>query len=134
MSTTLGTMGAGYNKVYTDYIYKETALPDTTNATTTAFKIGDNNHRVQLVLTAATEIVIASTETITIELLQAPTETGTYNVTKTLAVIPASTIANGATILKYVPEDGIKHWGKIKITATDDQSAGKITGYLTQIV
>ncbi len=134
MATVYGQLGAEYTKVYGDLIYDEATLPNTTNASSVAFKLGGNNHRGQIVLNADTEITVAATKAITIELMHCDTIDGSYTSFKTLLSIAPSTIALGANILKYVAEDGVKHYAKIKITTTGDQSAGKITGFLAQVV
>lgn len=114
-----------------DYIYKATALPNATNATSDMFKFGKSQSAVELVIVADTEIVNAGA--ITIELLQDEAATGSFTTSKTLATIAAGTQAVGAELVRYVSDKNTLQYCKVKITTVNNLATDTITGYLRTI-
>lgn len=128
------TLG-GDVKVYGDYIYNASAMPNNTNASSDAFLFGTNNHRLELVISLDASTAITDTKVLTFELMHCDTVDGSYTSHKVLyTVTGSSTTLSAGELLRYVPETGVKQFCKIKITTTDDLSAKKVTAWLKQIV
>jgi len=116
-----------------DYFWEGEALPNATNKSTSAFKLGKAQAGVQLEIKAVDAITVANAETLTFELLYDSDESGSYSSSVTLATFTDETIAAGATIAKYIPNMDIELWAKVKVTASENLSAKTIDAYVTYV-
>ena len=128
MATTIGTLG-GDLIVYPDYIYSATAMPNNTNSSSSVFQFGKSKSGVELKVSFDAETVIASTKTLSIDLIQDSAVGGSYATVTNLASYTAGTIAAGTT-LRFTPTEATLQYCKIKVTTTDDLSAKKLTAYI----
>ena len=128
MATTIGTIG-GDLIVYPDYIYSATAMPNNTNSSSAVFQFGKSKSGVELKVSFDAETVVASTKTLSIDLIQDSAVGGSYATVTNLASYTAGTIAAGTT-LRFTPTEATLQYCKIKVTTTDDLSAKKLTAYI----
>ena len=128
MATTIGTMG-GDLIVYPDYIYSATAMPNNTNASSSIFQLGKSKSRVELKVSFDAETIVASTKTLSIDLIQDSATGGSYATVTNLASYTAGTIAAGTT-LRFTPTEATLQYCKIKVTTTDNLSDKKLTAYV----
>lgn len=134
MATAYSTDFTDRTGSYQDRVYTAQALPNTTNASSSIFEFAEVQGRVELVITANTQITILDTKALTFELFYDVDDAGSFTDSKVLKAYAASgsniVIAAGAEILRYTPSTDVEKYAKVKITATADQSAGKIDGQL----
>jgi len=114
----------------TDSPWTAETLPNTTSKSSSAFRFGKLQAGCELVITANTAIAIADTKSITIELLWDKSATGSFSNSRVIKAFSASgstlNIAKDYVLGRIIPETDVDHYCKIKITATADQSAGKV--------
>jgi len=115
-----------------DRVYDATALPNATNADSSVFRFAKTQARTELVITANTEITIADGNSLVIDMYWDEKKDGAFAGTRPIASYSASgadiVFAIGDEIGIITPESDIEHYCKVKITASADQSAGKIDG------
>jgi hypothetical protein len=128
MATTIGTIG-GDLIVYPDYIYSATAMPNNTNSSSSVFQFGKSKSGVELKVSFDAETVIASSKTLSIDLLQDSAVGGNYATVTNLASYTAGTITAGTT-LRFTPTEATLQYCKIKVTTTDNLSGKNITAYV----
>ena len=116
------------------YILENEALPNTTNKSSDAVLLGQAQNGLEIKVVADASISIAATKQLKIEVLAGETETGSFPAISTPYDV---TVAEGGDavviaageIFTFAPASGTGPWYKIKITATEDQSAKTITAY-----
>lgn len=114
-----------------DRIFNATALGNNAAINSSAFRIAEVGARCEIEVYAATEITIADTKSLTVALFFDEVETGSFSSSRTVFAVAASgsavTIADGALICKYTPDSDVKHFGKLRVTCTGDQTLDKVT-------
>ena len=119
---------------YNDRIFDATALPNATNIESGIFRAGKVNARVEVEVRANTAITIADGTSLTFEYFYDYDRGGSFTNSKVVKALSASgsaiQYAAGDVIFVYTPDSDVEHYGKIKVTATADQSAGSIDGNL----
>lgn len=119
---------------YNDRFFDETALPNATNIETSVFRVAEVGARVEIEVRANTDITIADTQSLTFELFYDEDEDGAFTESKVVKALSASgasiQISAGDVVFVYTPDSDVKHFAKLKVTATADQSAGKVDGNL----
>jgi len=116
-----------------DFFWEGEALPNATNKSSVAFKLGKNQAGTQLEIKSVDAITVASGQTLTFEVVYDEDENGSYSDTVTLGTFTDEVIAANSTIAKYVPNMDISVWAKLKVTATENLSAKTINAYTTFI-
>ena len=120
-----------------DYIFDEAALPNATTSTSSAFEIGGSQNALEIVGIADTETVVGDGETLKYELYTATTSTGAYTLSDTLVSYTPSgtttTIDADTQMFRFSPTTDTKQWGKVVITATENQSGETSTVYIDYV-
>ena len=122
---------------FPDRFFNEVSLP-TAAATITSSKFQwvNTQSQIGLELKLDSEVTVADTKTLTVELFGSATEGGSFTLQKTLKSYAPSggtdVIPAGVWLLE-VPEDNLPIWGEIRITASEDQSAHKVTGNIIMV-
>jgi hypothetical protein len=130
MANTVNTIGSALKA---ENIWTETALPNNTNKSTSAFKLGKIASNVQLNIVFNDTITVTTAKTGKIELLFDSAEGGSYSTTKTIASYVAADEITAGTVIRYVPTDADLQFCKVKVTTTDDWSAKDMTIYISSI-
>ena len=118
-------------KAYGDYIFKDVSLENAGASTSSAFRMGGTHAGIEVKIQAATEIVIAATKTITIEINVDDAEDGSFATNVFSKVLAPQTIAIDDIIAKYIPDVELEEmFAKVVITTDDDQSLDKVNGYI----
>lgn len=121
----------------TDYIFEGAALPNATSATSSVFKVGGSQAGIEIVGKAGTEIVVADGETLTYDLYTSTASDSGFTLKETVKQYAPSgdstTIALGTEMFRYVPGTDVDVWGKITVTASDDQSSDTHTVQIEKI-
>jgi hypothetical protein len=128
MSITMLAQGEDL-KAYGDYLLKEQACPDTTNETGSEKRCNDGLGGVEIVGLADTDIAAASLK---VELLHSDTS-GDASPSSITLFDSAAGASEGDELFRYTPASDIGAYGKIKLTATGDKSAEKISVYVVGI-
>ena len=110
-----------------DYIFKDVVLANADTTTSAEFAIGGTLAGLEIVGKATTEITVASTQTITYNLVTADVSGGSFNTTHVMKVIPAGTYASGTELFRYVPNTECEVWCKVTCVTSADQSSDKHT-------
>lgn len=117
-----------------DKVFDERTLPNATFLESAVFRFGKVQSKVEVEITAASEITIADTQSLTIELFWDEAEDGSFTNSRVINAYAASggaiVIADNTVIGLMTPETDVDHYAKVRVTATDDQTAGKINGRL----
>jgi hypothetical protein len=127
------TMGSDV-KFSDSYIEQASALPKNTSYTSDSIELGLVQSALSLKVVANTEVVIANTKILKIELYDSA-DNITFALAKTLldytdASGSSTTRAIGYEFVNFVPGDDIKRYVKIKVTTDSDLSAYKYDAYL----
>lgn len=121
---------AGRAANYQDRIFDATALPNATTESSSVFRLAKTQARTEVVIYANTEITILDTQSLTFDLAYDVESGGTFAESKSIASYAASggniVIAVGDEIGRYTPDSDVDHYCRIDITASADQSAGKV--------
>jgi hypothetical protein len=119
---------------YPDRVYTAKALPNATNEFSDVFSFAKVEGRVELEITANTNIVIADGATLKFEAFWDKSATGSFTNSRVISayapVGAAQTIVAGTVVALITPESDIEQFVKIKTTASANQSAHKIDGQL----
>jgi len=117
---------------YQDRVFDATALPNATTLESSVFRFAKTQARTELVITANTAITIADGQSIIIDLHWDDDKGGSFTESRTVASYSPSgetkEFAIGDTVGIITPESDIEHYCKVIITATANQSAGKVDG------
>ncbi|OGV45854.1 MAG: hypothetical protein A2017_18310 [Lentisphaerae bacterium GWF2_44_16] len=128
-----GTISGSEIKAYGDYLWKAEALPNNTNKTSEAFLLGKAQNAIDLVVEANTNISIADSKQLKLEILAGETEDGDFESVATIYDRTASgtpiTFTAGDEIARYTIPSNVGPYIKIKATTTADESSEKITVY-----
>jgi len=134
MATAYATNLKDRTTAYPDRVLTAQALPNNTTLTSAAFDFAKVSGRVELEIRANTQIVIADTKTLKIELLWDRAVGGSYATSRVINSYAASgsaiTIPAGTVIGLITPESDVEQFAKIKFTTTADQSAHKVDAML----
>ena len=134
MSTAYATNFKDRTTAFPDRIYTGEALPNNTAKTSSAFDFAKIDGRIELEIRAKTQIVIADTKTLKIELFWDRSATGTFSNSRVINSYAASgsaiTIPAGTAIGLCSPETDVEQFAKIKFTTTADQSAHTVDAML----
>jgi hypothetical protein len=111
-----------------DQIWTAEAIPNNTNVSSTAFKLGQTMAGVEIKVVCETGTTLASD--LLIELQTSATEGGSY-VTEVSTTVAAGAIVAGDELAKLIlpREVADKIYSKIKLTTTAVQATGKVDAY-----
>lgn len=112
---------------YSDYIFKNAALPNATTATSSEFQFGGTQAGLEVVVVADTEITVAGGQTITYAIVTADVSGGSFNLTEVSKVLPAATYAAGTELFRYACNTETEVFAKLTCVTTADQSDDKHT-------
>jgi hypothetical protein len=134
MATAFGTNFKDRTTAFPDIVLAGQALPNNTTLTTAAFDFAKIDGRIELEIRAKTQIVIADTKTLKIELLWDRSAGGAFASSRVINAYAASgaaiTIPAGTVIGLITPETDVEQFAKIKFTTTADQTAHTVDAKL----
>lgn len=116
---------------YSDYIFDNTALPNTDSATSDEFEFGGTQAGTEIVIYADTAITVADGQTLAYTLTTADESGGSFDTSIPVVSLAPSgddlTIASGAVIGRYASNTATEVYAKLTVTASADQSDDKHT-------
>lgn len=128
--TLTGTIG-GPLKADPDLIHDGQAMPNATNASSSAFRLGGVQSGEEIVVSLDQAITLTNGLVLQFELMGATTESGDY----TSYSIPYTKTASGSEVLAAgeicrigIPTDAPR-WGKIKTTTTQNLSGDAMSAW-----
>jgi len=131
-----GTLG-GRVKAHGDSVFDAQALPNATTVTSSAFKFGKSQSGVELVVSANTNISIADSKQLKVEILYDTADDGSFASSKVVYDVTASgsavTFAVNDVISATVPDKAIETWAKVKVTTTANESSEKIDAFIYRV-
>lgn len=116
-----------------DLIFNNTALSNAGSIESDAFEFGRIASGLEINIVADAEITIADGQTMSIEILHSDTEDGTFTTAKQFyAIAPVGSAATiDAGLFGYSASSSeLKHWCKVKINNSENQSTKTVTGYV----
>lgn len=119
----------------TDNFFTATALGNAGAINSSYFRLGKNGARSEMAIVFNSAVVVASGQTVTVELTFGDTSDGTGWVAsnkRAVKIYTNETIANG-TVLKYVPDSNVGHYCRVTITTTENHSAKTVDGRIYHI-
>jgi hypothetical protein len=127
-------------RAYNDLILNAQALPNNTNWTSSAFRLGGVQGAVELVFKFIAAATITNTKQLLIQVLMCATEDGSFGATEkdTLTMYDATagvgtiTFAAAEELRMGIPTDALA-WGKIKITTTENLASNTADAYLGMV-
>jgi hypothetical protein len=119
-------------EAYQDRFFSATALGNNAAIESAIFPFGQYGNAIEAVISADSAITVASTKTLTIELLHGNTADGSgWSGTDTVTVKSyADGVIPAGEMVTYAPNTTIKNFVKFKITTTDNLTAKAVTGKL----
>jgi len=118
-------------KATPDAIWTAEALPDSTAASSDAFLLGQTVAGVEVKVVVDTGVTL--TAALLIELQTCATSGGTY-VTQVAKTVALGAIAAGDELAGLVLGREVSDmYAKVKLTTTEDESAGKVDAYMVAI-
>lgn len=119
---------------YQDRVFDETPLSNAGTTSSGVFRLAKLQSRLEFGLIANTAITVGASQSLTVTATWgANDDTGTWDAADTKTIVAytdASPIAfaAGDVVALWTPETDIKHYVKIDITVTEDQTAAKVDG------
>ena len=134
MATKYNTDFTGRLGAYPDRVYTAQALPNATNASSGVVDLSKVSGKLELEITANTNIVIADGATLKFEAFWDKSASGSFTNSRVISayapVGAAQTILAGAVVALITPESDIEQFVKVKVTASGNQAAHKIDGQI----
>lgn len=143
MSSEIGTIPGGHNGpfFYNDPPLRGKALPNSGSIESEPFDLANTQGALKVMLFADTGFTVPDGKKLTVELLGSDAEDGEYTAYKSFTATGAATTGTKVEageetpIAAFIPDQDAPKYGKLKITADADLSAGVVTariGYIAR--
>ena len=116
-----------------DYIYEAETVAQNTTTTSVARQVGGTQGALELVFLADTDIVITDAKVLSLKLIGADTEDGTFDTEIELYSVTAdgeTTIEAGTELARFIIKPSDKMWQKAVLTNDDVAIVGTVEGYI----
>ncbi len=118
-------------RAYNADIFAAAALPNAAAAFSEPFINAGIMSRTEIVIRANAPFAVGEGRTLVFELYDCRIKSGTFLKSADIVTVAgAKSFAAGDEIARFVPNSVSKHFMKLKVTDSEDLSAGKIDAYL----